>query len=73
LITISVRSKPRPPARPGSCFHRCFRVSARASTFDKILAGGNLRRCIAANDRETGKKVDPAANRIDFPDFPVVV
>jgi hypothetical protein len=32
-----------------------------------------LRRCAAANDRETGKKGDPTAIPIDFPDFPDAV
>jgi hypothetical protein len=41
--------------------------------FDKIVISGVLRRSIAANDRETGKKHDRSTNRTDFPDFPDVV
>jgi hypothetical protein len=42
-------------------------------TVNKILASGDLRRCVAANDREMGKKGDTTANHIDFADFPNVV
>jgi len=65
--------KPRPLRAAGVLFHHCRRVSVRVLTFDKIVGSGDLRRCGAANDRETGKKGDPTAIHIDFTDFPDVV
>jgi hypothetical protein len=45
----------------------------RVEQLSKIVRSGDLRRCVAANDRETGKKGDPTAIPVDFPDFPDVV
>jgi hypothetical protein len=52
----------------------CFRDGVRGvEYFNKIVRSGDLRRCAAANDRETGKNGDPTAIPIDLPDFPDVV
>jgi hypothetical protein len=72
LIRTSVPSiqKPRPLRTAGA-----FACDGRAGVtyFHKIVRNAVLRRCVAANDRETGKKGDPTAIPIDFPDFPDVV
>jgi hypothetical protein len=72
LIGSPSSKRPGRFARPGSCFIVAS-VTARILPFDKIVRSSELRRCVGANDRETGKKRDRSTNRTDFPGFPDVV